>query len=118
MFKLSKVNEALEALNITEIPESKIQDQEYVNQKISEIGVNIRTKLEIEEPEVSLGDAVLQQMSSHFEQMNKTDQYRVLTSMPKDSSIKLLQQTFGVTEHMAKRSQAIQQEKGLRLLDR
>ena len=55
MYKLSKVNEALEALNITEIPESKCQNEEYVNQKILEIGVNIRTKLEIEDPEVSLG---------------------------------------------------------------
>ena len=113
MYKLSKVNKALEALNITEIPESKCQNEEYVNQKILEIGVNIRTKLEIEDPEVSLGDAVLQQLSSQFEKMNKADQYRVLTSMPKDSSIKVLQQTFGVSEHMAKGSQAIQEEKGL-----
>ena len=38
MYKLSKVNKALEALNITEIPESKCQNKEYVNQKILEIG--------------------------------------------------------------------------------
>ena len=30
LYKLSKVNQALEALNITEIPRYKIQDQQYV----------------------------------------------------------------------------------------
>ena len=33
--------------------------------------------------------------------------------MPEDSSVKTIQQTFGVTEHTAKRAQALQQEMGL-----
>ena len=112
-YRLSKVNEALEILNITEIPENKSEDQEYVNKKIDEIGENIRTKLKMEKPEVSVGDKVLQQFTDQFKHMSKTDQYRVMTSMPKDSSHKVLQDSFGVTEHTAKRAQEIQKEKGL-----
>ena len=112
-YKLSKINKALEILSISEIPESKSQHKEYVNRKIEEIGENIRTKLKIEEPEASLGDKVFHQFTSKFESMTKTDQYRVLTSMPTDSSLKVLQQSFNVSEHTAKRAQAIQKEKGL-----
>ena len=40
-YKLSKINEALEILSISEIPESKSKHKEYVNRKIEEIGGNI-----------------------------------------------------------------------------
>ena len=60
-----------------------------------------------------MGEKILQQFTSQFDKMSKTDQYRVLTSMPEDSSVKTIQQTFGVTEHTAKRAQALQQEMGL-----
>ena len=45
--------------------------------------------------------------------MNKTDQYRILTSMPIDSSVQTIQKTFGVTEHTDIKSQVLQKEKGL-----
>ena len=113
LYKLSQVNQALKALDIEDIPECKIQDKQYVENKIVEISVKIRSKLKIEEPNSSLGEKVLEQFTSKFDKMSKTDQYRVLTSMPKNSSINTIQQTFGVTEHTAKRSQALQQEMGL-----
>ena len=47
LYKLSQVNQALEALSIEEIPEHKSQDQKYVENKIVEIGANIRSKLKI-----------------------------------------------------------------------
>ena len=82
-YRLSKINEALEILNITEIPENKSEDQEYVKKKIDEIGENIRTKLKMEKSEVSVEDKVLQQFTDQFKHLSKTDQYRVMTSMPK-----------------------------------
>ena len=113
LYKLSQVNQALEALSIEEIPEHKSQDQKYVENKIVEIGANIRSKLKIEEPNLYLGEKVLEQFTSKFDTMSKTDQYRVLTSMPKNSSINTIQQTFGVTEHTAKRAKALQEEQGI-----
>ena len=113
MYRLCKINEALEALDITEIPENKCQDEKYVNQKISEMCVNVRTKLEIGEPEASLGEEVLQQLSNQFVHMSKTDQYRILTSMPKDTSVKQIQKTFGVSEHTATRAKKIQEQNGI-----
>ena len=107
------MNKALEALSIEEIPDHKSQDQKYVENKIGEIGANIRSKLKIEEPNSSLGEKVLEQFTSKFDTMSKTDQYRVLTSMPKNSSINTIQQTFGVTEHTAKRAKALQEEQGI-----
>ena len=113
LYKLSKVNQALAALDITEIPRYKSQDKQYVENKIEEIGENIRSKLKIEEPKTPMGEKILQQFTSQFDKMSKTDKYRVLTSMPEDSSIRTIQQTFGVTEHTAKRAQALQQQMGL-----
>ena len=113
LYKLSQVNQALEALSIEEIPEHKSQDKKYVENKIVEIGANIRSKLKIEEPSLYLGEKVLEQFTSKFDTMSKTDQYRVLTSMPKNSSINTIQQTFGVTEHTAKRAKALQEEQGI-----
>ena len=81
--------------------------------KIQEMTDDIRTKLDIEEPDELLGEEILRQFKSQFENMNKGDQYRVLTSMPIDSSVKTIQNTFGVTEHTAKRAKVLQKEKGL-----
>ena len=113
IYRLSKVNQALAALDITEIPRYKSQDKQYVKNKIEEIGENIRSKLKIEVPKTPMGEKILQQFTSQFDKMSKTDKYRVLTSMPEDSSIRTIQQTFGVTEHTAKRTQALQQQMGL-----
>ena len=41
---------------------------------IQEIGENIRTKLKMEKPEVSVGDKVLQQFTDQFKHMSKTCQ--------------------------------------------
>ena len=113
LYKLSQVNKALESLDISEIPESKVQDKQYVKAKIQEMTDDIRTTLDIEEPDELLGEEILRQFKSQFENMNKGDQYRVLTSMPIDSSVKTIQNTFGVTEHTAKRAKVLQKEKGL-----
>ena len=113
LYKLSQVNQALKALDIEDIPECKIQDKQYVENKIVEISVKIRSKLKIEEPKPSIGEEVLEQLTSSFDNMSKTDQYRVLTLMPKNSSISTIQQTFGVTEHTATRAKTLQKEMGL-----
>ena len=113
LYKLSQVNKALEFLNISEIPESKVQDKQYVKAKIQEMTDDIRTKLDIEEPDELLGEEILKQFRSQFENMNLGDQYRVLTSMPLDSSVKTIQNIFSVTEHRAKRAKVLQKEKGL-----
>ena len=113
LYKLSQVNQALEALSIQQIPEHKSQDQKYVENKIVEIGVNIRSKLKIEKPNLSLGEKVLEQFISKFDTLSKTDQYRILTSMPKNCSTNTIQHTFGVTEHTAKRAKALQEEQGI-----
>ena len=60
-----------------------------------------------------MGDKALEQFRSQFGNMNKTDQYIILTSMPIDSSVKTIQKTFGVTEHTDIKSQVLQKEKGL-----
>ena len=43
---------------------------------------DIRTKLDIEEPDELLGEEILKQFRSQFENMNKGGQHRVLTSIP------------------------------------
>ena len=113
LYNLSIVNEALETLQISLIPEDKSNDSQYVEEKIQEVSRRIRTKLGVEQQELSTAEKVMQQFTSSFKEMNKTDQYRVLTSMPPDSSRAMLQHTFGVTERTARRAQSIQQEKGL-----
>ena len=95
LYKLSQLNQALKALDIEDIPECKIQEPK------------------IQEPKPSIGEKVLEQLTSSFDNMSKTDQYRVLTLMPKNSSISTIQQTFGVTEHTATRAKTLQKEMGL-----
>ena len=113
MYNLSNVNDALEVLGVSKIPESRSQDSKLVEDKIKELGMKIRTKLEIPEPNLSTGEKVMEQFTSNFNSMNKTDKYRVLTSMPTDCSRDMLKNTFGVTERTARRAQDLQKENGL-----
>ena len=116
LYKLSQVNKALESLDISEIPESKVQDKQYVKAKIQEMTDDIRTKLDIEEPDELLGEEILRQFLSQFENMNKGDQYRVLTSMPIDSSVKTIQNTFGVQSTQPKGQKYFRKKRDCSLL--
>ena len=75
MYNLSNVNDALEVLGVSKIPESRSQDSKLVEDKIKELGMKIRTKLEIPEPNLSTGEKVMEQFTSNFNSMNKTDKY-------------------------------------------
>ena len=66
----------------------------------------------VETPKSS-GDRVLEQFIIEYDQMNNSDQYRILTSMPRDTNQSFLQKTFGVKKLKAKRAKECQQEKGL-----
>ena len=76
-----------------------------------EIGDAIRRKLKIDQTP-SVGDIVMDQFKQEFDKMYKQNKYIVLTSMPKESSIIFLKNTFGVTEHKDKRATQIQNENG------
>ena len=45
--------------------------------------------------------------------MSTEDQYRVLTTMPRDTSSEDLQQMFGISEHKARKAKDLQQAHGL-----
>ena len=86
---LEAVNEVLEKLQISKISAKAIEDSKLIERKIGEVGDEIRDKLKAPSP-VSVGDIVLTQMKENFDAMEKNDQYRVLTSMPPDSTVEFL----------------------------
>ena len=83
-----------------------------VERKIHEVGDAIREKLKTA-PYLSTGDIVINQMKENFSSMDKKDQYRVLTVMPRESTVEFLKKTFMITDHQARRAKAIQAEKGI-----
>ena len=60
------------------------KNPKYVNLKISELGKAIRLSLGVEEPEKSAGEKVMDQFVSEFDKVSTANQYRIMTSMPKD----------------------------------
>ena len=56
---------------------------------------------------------MLQQFVSQFNDLSKNDQYRVLTSLPKEESRESIQSMFGVSDHTAKRAKTLQNEHGI-----
>ena len=109
---LEMVNDVLEKLEISTIKKKALADNKVIEKKIGEIGDAIRRKLKIDQTP-SVADIVMDQFKQEFDTMDKQNQYRVLTSMPKESSIHFLKNTFGVTEHKAKRAKQIQKENGI-----
>ena len=89
------------------------KNPKYVNLKINELGKAIRMSLGVDEPEMYVGEKVMDQFVSEFDKVSTENQYRIMTSMPRDVNRDFLQQTFGVTEHKARRAKEIQGEYGL-----
>ena len=81
-----------------------------IERKIVEVGDAIRDKLRAPSP-LSVGDIVLTQMKANFNDMEKDDHYRVLTSMPPDSTVEFLKNTFKITDHHAKRAKCFKKSK-------
>ena len=112
LYNLSLVNRALEAINIKPIPEDKADDSPTIHKKLQEMNKHICGMLKVETPKSS-GDRVLEQFIIEYDHLNNSDQYRILTSMPRDTNQSFLQKTFGVKKLKAKRAKECQQEKGL-----
>ena len=108
---LETVNEVLEKLQISKISAKAVEDGKVIERKIVEVGDAIRDKLRAPLP-LSVGDIVMTQMKENFDAMEKDDQYRVLTSMPPDSTVEFLKNTFKITDHHAKRAKVIRDEQG------
>ena len=60
------------------------KNPKYVNLKINELGKAIRLSLGVDEPEMCVGEKVMDQFVSEFDKVSTANQYRILTSMPKD----------------------------------
>ena len=112
MYNLELVNEVLKKLKIDEISKKAATNKNLIEKKIDEVGEVIRDKLKTELT-VSAGDIVISQMQNKFKTLDKNDQYRVLTSMPYDSSVEFLKKTFGITDQQAKRAKVVQAEHGI-----
>ena len=113
LYQLYKVNRVLEELQLPKLTLTMAKNPKYVNLKINELGKAIRLSLGVDEPEMCVGEKVMDQFVSEFDKVSTANQYRILTSMPKDINREFLQQTFGVTEHKARRAKEIQAEHGL-----
>ena len=113
LYNLSLVNYSLEALDISSIPESKVQNCKEVNKKIEEVGQKVRELLKIEAPTKGTGERVLKLFTEKFENLNLPDQYRILTSMPSEESREYLENTFGISERQARRAKQLQTEHGI-----
>lgn len=112
MNNLDTVNDVLEKLEISKISKKAVADKKVIEKKIDEVGDAIRRKLKTDQT-LSVGDIVMNQMKEEFNTMDKNNQYRVLTAMPRESSLEFLKNTFGVTESQAKRAKKIQAEQGI-----
>ena len=106
------MNEILVKLKIEKIPKKAVVNNDLVEKKIDEVGEAIRDKLKMTPP-LTAGEIVINQMKEEFKTMGKNDQYRVLTAMPRESSIEFLKRTFGISDHQAKRAKIIQAEHGI-----
>ena len=63
--------------------------------------------------DISTEQTVMDQYKDHFHSFNKQDQYRILTSVPKQYGRPFLQEFFGITDHQAKIAKSLQAEKGI-----
>ena len=84
-----------------------------INLIIESIEVEIRKKLGIEKRNKTTGEKVLEQFVSEYNDLETSDQFRVLTAMPRDAPREELQNLFGVSEKTARRAKKVQNEKDL-----
>ena len=109
LHNLETVNEILEKLHIDKLSQRALANNDLIEKKIEEVQEDIRIRLTINTPPTA-GDIVIKQMAEEFQTLEKNDQYRVLTAMPRDSTLEFLKKTFNVSDHQARGAKVIQAE--------
>ena len=110
---LDTVNKALKELGLKCSSGNQAHSSSLVEKKICEVIQTIRNKLKLDDANISTGETVMNQYKDEFPSLHKQDQYRVLTSMPKQYGRPFLQNFFGISDHQAKIAKNLQAEKGI-----
>ena len=88
------MNGALDTLGIPKLTNQQAQKPALVHSKIKMISKKVCDLLKVEDPPASVGDKMLEQFENEFGDQSKDDQYRILTSMPKEEFREALQRRF------------------------
>ena len=71
---------------IPTITQTQARNNKQVNEKINQLGKAIRENLGLDKPRKSVGDRVMDQFTSQFHTFNTANQYRILTSIPREKT--------------------------------
>ena len=85
LYNLSIVNNALDILGIKNILEHQSTNTNFITKKIEEITTVVHQMIEGIPPK-DVGKQILNNFISQFEELSGADKYRVLRSIPKDTS--------------------------------
>ena len=86
LLKLEKVNKAYMALGVPKLTKRQAEKSSSVFDTISKMRQKVCSLLNVDEPPTSIGDKMLEQLVSVFNDKSKDDQYRILTSLPIEES--------------------------------
>jgi len=110
---VSSLNKCLAEVGETPYSQSRARAKSYPRQKVKKITEAMQRMVIPGEP-IDDGTEMVQQLKEKFQSTTKrNEQLQVLTVLPKSWSIKKIQQEFGVSTYMARKSKKLVEEKGI-----
>ena len=110
---VSSLNQCLVEIGETPYSQSRARAKGYPREKVKRITEAMQRMVIPGEP-TDDGTEMLQQLKEKFQSTTKrNEQLQVLTVLPKSWSIKKIQQEFGVSTYMARKSKKLVEEKGI-----
>ena len=110
---VSSLNKCLAELGETPYSQRRARAKSYPREKVKKITEAMQRMVTLGEP-IDDGTEMVQQLKEKFQSTTKrNEQLQVLTVLPKSWSVKKIQQEFGVSIYMARKSKKLVEEKGI-----
>ena len=110
---VSSLNKCLVELGETPYSQIKAHGKKYSRQKVQKITEAMK-RVGITREATDDGSEMIQQLKEKFQlTTQRCEQLQILTVLPKSWSSKKIQQEFGVTNYMARKSKELVKEKGI-----
>ena len=110
---VSSLNVCLAEIGETPFSKSRAKSKTYCGQKVKKITDAVQRTVITGAP-TDDGTKMIQQLKEKFwETKRRSEQFQVLTVLPKSWLVKKVQQEFGVSEYLARQSKKLVEESGI-----
>ena len=106
------INQAFDAIGKTPLDPNRVKLKSYGERKLRQLQASVRETLHMNKPKDDF-EEILGQLKVRFKDATRSEKIQILTILPKNWSIRQIEQKFKVTHWMAQTAKNLQVERGV-----